>query len=307
MTLRRPLVSFAMLIAGAALLFTALTHTAAGGSDQGRRARSTSACSRRLRPTSIRPSPTRWHLLDATCARLMTFPDAPPPAGLRLVPEVAAAYPRVSSDGKTYTFTLRSGFRFSDGTPVQASAFAHAIEPHPRAWDRLGRRAVSCRTSSAPAPFQAGQSRRPLRGRRGREPSRRQVHAARSRLRRADGDDVLLRRAADASRPTPRESPPSPARARTTSRSSCAASASCWNGTASTGGTRPHHVDRFVVDLQAAHAPGSAQPDRARRGRLGFVTPPSATSTRRKGWSGSTESTGRSSSSSRGSPCGATT
>jgi peptide/nickel transport system substrate-binding protein len=43
------------------------------------------------------------------------------------VPEIATAYPRVSRDGRTYTFTLRSGFRFSDGTPVRASAFARAI------------------------------------------------------------------------------------------------------------------------------------------------------------------------------------
>jgi peptide/nickel transport system substrate-binding protein len=68
-----------------------------------------------------------WVLLDATCARLMSYPDKPPPEGFRLVPEVAAAYPRASHDRKTWTFTLRSGFRFSNGAPVQASAFARAI------------------------------------------------------------------------------------------------------------------------------------------------------------------------------------
>ncbi len=68
-----------------------------------------------------------WALLDTTCARLMSYPDKPPPAGFRLQPEVAAGFPRVSRDLKTYTFTLRSGFRFSDGTPVRASAFARAI------------------------------------------------------------------------------------------------------------------------------------------------------------------------------------
>jgi peptide/nickel transport system substrate-binding protein len=66
-------------------------------------------------------------LLDTTCARLMAYPDKPPPEGLRLVPEVAAGPPRISRDGKTYTFKLRSGFRFSDGTAVRASAFARAI------------------------------------------------------------------------------------------------------------------------------------------------------------------------------------
>ena len=68
-----------------------------------------------------------WALIDTTCARLMTHPDKPPPEGYRLVPEVATGYPSVSQDGKTWTFILRSGFRFSDGTPVRASAFARAI------------------------------------------------------------------------------------------------------------------------------------------------------------------------------------
>jgi ABC-type oligopeptide transport system substrate-binding subunit len=67
-----------------------------------------------------------WALLDATCARLMTYPDKPPPQGFQLQPEVAASF-RASNDFKTYTFTLRRGFRFSDGRPVLASAFAHAI------------------------------------------------------------------------------------------------------------------------------------------------------------------------------------
>jgi peptide/nickel transport system substrate-binding protein len=68
-----------------------------------------------------------FDLIDATCARLLTYPDKPPPEGFRLVPEVAAGYPLTSKDGKTYTFTLRRGFRFSNGAPVRASAFARAI------------------------------------------------------------------------------------------------------------------------------------------------------------------------------------
>src|SRR5919109_3936503 len=62
-----------------------------------------------------------WHVLDTTCARLLTHPDKPLPEGLRLVPEVAAEFPKISRNGKTYTFRLRKGFRFSDGTPVRAS------------------------------------------------------------------------------------------------------------------------------------------------------------------------------------------
>ena len=72
-------------------------------------------------------TPAGWGLLDTVCARLMAYPDKRPPAGLRLEPEVAAAPPAVSQDLKTFTFRLRTGFRFSDGSPVRASAFARAI------------------------------------------------------------------------------------------------------------------------------------------------------------------------------------
>ena len=68
-----------------------------------------------------------WALLDTTCARLMAYPDNRPPAGLRIAPEVAASFPEVSRDLRSFTFKLRDGFRFSDGRPLRASAFAHAI------------------------------------------------------------------------------------------------------------------------------------------------------------------------------------
>lgn len=76
---------------------------------------------------ALASTPPAWALLDTTCARLLSYPDKPPPAGFRLQPEVAARFPAVSADGKTYTFRLRSGFRFSDRSPVRASAFARAI------------------------------------------------------------------------------------------------------------------------------------------------------------------------------------
>ena len=68
-----------------------------------------------------------WALLDTVCARLMRYRDRPPPQGYQLVPEVAAAPPAVSHGGRTWTFRLRAGFRFSDGRPVRADAFAQAI------------------------------------------------------------------------------------------------------------------------------------------------------------------------------------
>jgi ABC-type transport system substrate-binding protein len=72
-------------------------------------------------------TPPGWALIDTTCARLMAYPDKPPPAGYRAAPEVAVGFPKVSRDLKTYTFTLRRDFRFSNGTPVRADAFERAI------------------------------------------------------------------------------------------------------------------------------------------------------------------------------------
>ena len=71
-----------------------------------------------------------WQLLAASCARLLNYPDKPAPAGARLIPEVAQALPRRSADGKTYTFTIRKGFRFSPPSRelVTAQTFRHAIE-----------------------------------------------------------------------------------------------------------------------------------------------------------------------------------
>jgi YVTN family beta-propeller protein len=64
----------------------------------------------------------------ATCAKLLDYPDQRSPQGTRLVPEVAAAMPAISADGRTYTFAVRPGFRFSSGRPVTAHAFRHALE-----------------------------------------------------------------------------------------------------------------------------------------------------------------------------------
>src|SRR5918912_1899594 len=48
--------------------------------------------------------------------------------GATLVPYLAQDMPTVSSDGKTYKFTLRSGLKYSDGRPVKASDFKTAIK-----------------------------------------------------------------------------------------------------------------------------------------------------------------------------------
>jgi YVTN family beta-propeller protein len=71
-----------------------------------------------------------WRLIYATCAGLVNYPDKAGPAGSQLKPEVAQALPTRSRDGKTYTFTIRRGFRFSppSGQPVTAQTFKDSIE-----------------------------------------------------------------------------------------------------------------------------------------------------------------------------------
>jgi peptide/nickel transport system substrate-binding protein len=69
-----------------------------------------------------------WAIAGLTCARLMRYLDRPGRAGSRIVPEVAAGWPHVSKDRKTYTFTIRRGFRFSSGAPITARSFVRAFE-----------------------------------------------------------------------------------------------------------------------------------------------------------------------------------
>ena len=48
--------------------------------------------------------------------------------GLTLVPDLAWTLPRPAGGGTTYTFTLRPGIRYSNGTPVRASDFRRGIQ-----------------------------------------------------------------------------------------------------------------------------------------------------------------------------------
>jgi serine/threonine protein kinase/ABC-type oligopeptide transport system substrate-binding subunit len=71
------------------------------------------------------------HEVDyATCVNLLGYPESNGSAGGTLQPEVAAAMPTVSADGRTYTFRVRSGFRFSppSNEPVTAETFRRSIE-----------------------------------------------------------------------------------------------------------------------------------------------------------------------------------
>jgi peptide/nickel transport system substrate-binding protein len=69
-----------------------------------------------------------WQLLNSTNLKLLGFPDREGAAGSRMVPHAAAGFPKVSRDGKTYTFTVKRGFKFSDGSAVTAANFRRAFQ-----------------------------------------------------------------------------------------------------------------------------------------------------------------------------------
>jgi peptide/nickel transport system substrate-binding protein len=81
-----------------------------------------------LDPALVSPDSLMWYLWSGACATLMSFRDAPAPAGYELRPEAAAGPPKVSADGRTYVFMVRGGLRFSDGSPLTAANFSLALK-----------------------------------------------------------------------------------------------------------------------------------------------------------------------------------
>jgi peptide/nickel transport system substrate-binding protein len=62
-----------------------------------------------------------WQLLIITHDGLVAFKMAGGTEGTKIVPDLAESVPKPTNGGKTYTFKLRSGIKFSDGTPLTAA------------------------------------------------------------------------------------------------------------------------------------------------------------------------------------------
>jgi len=126
---RRLWLSVAMLATGASLLVAA--SFASAGTTQGALKKGgiwkvgTTGASVQVDP-QLAYITTAWWLEYATAAKLYNYPDKAGPAGTKLIPEVASKF-TVSNGGKRYTFFIRKGFKFSDGTPVTAGSFKYAI------------------------------------------------------------------------------------------------------------------------------------------------------------------------------------
>jgi peptide/nickel transport system substrate-binding protein len=71
-----------------------------------------------------------WSMIYTTSMPLVGFQEKAGAAGAQLVPIGATAFPTVSGNGKIYTFHIRPGLKFSDGSPVTAASYQ-------RAWERI--------------------------------------------------------------------------------------------------------------------------------------------------------------------------
>ena len=127
--LRRPLRGVAVLALVAAL---ALCLAACGGSGSGGREGGTLEATISAFPDYLDPGLSHtaegFTAMYDTYIPLLTYAHADGKAGSKVVPGLAKAMPKISDGGRTYTLQLRPGLQYSDGKPVEASDFTHAIE-----------------------------------------------------------------------------------------------------------------------------------------------------------------------------------
>jgi ABC-type oligopeptide transport system substrate-binding subunit len=117
---RRPWLAAAMLATGAFLIVSAQLAGATAERRGGIFRVGMTGASVQIDP-QLSYITTGWWLEYATAAKLYNYT----PKGT-LVPEVASRF-KVTNGGTRYTFFIRKGFRFSDGTPVTAASFKYAI------------------------------------------------------------------------------------------------------------------------------------------------------------------------------------
>lgn len=68
-----------------------------------------------------------WNLLRNYARTLVVFKSAPGQEGTQLVPDLATSLGKPSADNKTWTYTLRDGLKYSDGTPITSKDVKYAV------------------------------------------------------------------------------------------------------------------------------------------------------------------------------------
>jgi len=125
--------SVAMTAIGASLLAAAMfAGTAAGGPEAsaqrvGGSLTITSRSDFDYADSSLAYFSHSWNMMAATNLQLLYYPHSEGAAGGRLTPMAAAGMPNVSSNGRTYTFRIKPGFKFNTGQNVTAANFARAF------------------------------------------------------------------------------------------------------------------------------------------------------------------------------------
>lgn len=75
-----------------------------------------------------------WNFIRLYGRSLMMFPGKPGAEGAKPVPDLAAEPGKPSADFKTWTYTLRDGLKYEDGTPIVAKDVAYGVA---RAFDKV--------------------------------------------------------------------------------------------------------------------------------------------------------------------------
>ncbi|HET9655914.1 MAG TPA: ABC transporter substrate-binding protein [Kineosporiaceae bacterium] len=68
-----------------------------------------------------------WDFARLYGRSLTTFKSAPGQEGSTIVPDLAESLGKVSADGKTWTYTLRKGMKYEDGTPITSKDVKYAV------------------------------------------------------------------------------------------------------------------------------------------------------------------------------------
>ncbi|QCX79272.1 Oligopeptide-binding protein OppA precursor [Streptomyces sp. YIM 121038] len=69
-----------------------------------------------------------WDFMRFYTRQLVSYDTKPGKAGTKLVPDLAKSTAKISADGKTYTYELRDGLTWEDGSPLTSKDIKYGIE-----------------------------------------------------------------------------------------------------------------------------------------------------------------------------------
>src|SRR5476649_2378101 len=104
-----------------------------------------------------------WQLYQATYDGLVSFQKVGGDPSFDVVPDLATAMPKVTNGGKTYTFTLRKGIKFSNGQTVTVADVLATFQrlfkvsnPNAGSWYNVIVGAPACLTTPATCTLSGG-------------------------------------------------------------------------------------------------------------------------------------------------------